>query len=153
MPLTEVDEDVFDLMIAVNIKALYYGLRAVVPAMPKGGAIITLGAMVATRPKAGLGWFGAAKGFVMSATQAMALELAPKNIRVNALCPIQADQASLTTFYGEESQIRAQELAQQIPLKRLAAADDIAKAALWLASDQSSFTTGSLLPIDGGYHI
>jgi len=151
--MSQVDEDTFDLMLAVNAKALYYGLRAVVPAMEKGGSIITLGATVATRPRAGLGWFGASKGFVMSATQAMALELAPKNIRVNSLCPIEADQTSLTSFYGEQAQTKAKELAQQIPLQRLAYADDIAKAALWLASDQSSFTTGALLPVDGGYHI
>jgi len=150
MPMLEVDEDVFDLMLAVNVKALYYGLRAVVPAMKEGGSIITLGATVATHPQSGLVWFGASKGFVMSATQAMAIELAPKNIRVNALCPIQADQTSLTSFYGRQSQTKAQELIGQIPLGRLSSPDDIAKAALWLASDQSSFTTGILLPIDGG---
>jgi len=153
MPLTQVEEDIFDLVIAVNVKALYYGMQAVVPLMNKGGSIITLGALAATRPRSGLTWFAAAKGFVMSATKAMALELAPQNIRVNALCPAEADEPSLTGFYGPETQSKRQELAEQIPLKRLSQSDDVAKAALWLASDQSSFTTGTLLPIDGGYHL
>jgi len=163
MPLTQLDEEVFDLVLAVNIKALYYGMRAVVPLMKAGGSIITVGATIAQHPRPGLAWFCAAKGFVMSATKALAVELAPQNIRVNALCPAEADRTSLEAFYDENTQIKREAqakreakreaLAQHIPLGRLTSGDDVAQAALWLASDHSSFTTGSFLPVDGGYHI
>lgn len=154
--LTDIDEDTFDLVFAVNAKALYYAIRAVVPIMEQagnGGSIITLGATSVNRPHEGFAWFTAAKGWVMSATRAIALELAPKNVRVNCVCPAEADTGTFETLYGSQALEKLKQRADTIPLGRLSSPRDVANAALWLASDESAFTTGAFLPVDGGYHI
>ncbi|WP_246708084.1 glucose 1-dehydrogenase [Bartonella sp. HY038] len=153
--VTDVDEPTFDLILAVNIKSLYYAVKALVPHMKEngGGSIITLGATMAERPQSGFSWFGAAKGWVMSATRALALELAHDNIRVNCVCPAQSDTATFDVFYGSLAEKKRQELINSIPLGRLSNPQDVANAALWLASEQSSFTTGAIIPVDGGYNL
>lgn len=153
--VTEVDEHTFDLILAVNIKALYFAVKALVPHMEKngGGNIVTLGATMAERPQAGFSWFGAAKGWVMSATRALALELGSQNIRVNCVCPAQSDTATFDVFYGNLAEKKRKELINSIPLGRLSSPQDVANAVLWLASDLSAFTTGAILPVDGGYNL
>ncbi|WP_183429113.1 SDR family oxidoreductase [Mesorhizobium sp. RMAD-H1] len=155
MPLTAVSEDNFDLIFAVNMKALYFSTLAVVPIMEGqgGGAIVNTASTTALRPREGLAWYNASKGWVLSATKSLALELAPKNIRVNCLCPVEGDTDMLKLLLDEDTPERRRALKESIPLGRFSTPLDIANAALWLASDEASFVTGTALEVDGGYSV
>lgn len=155
MPLTEVDEHNFDLINAVNMKAIYYSTLLVVPIMEHqgSGVIINTASATANRPRKGLSWYTASKGWVVSATKAMALELADKNIRVNCICPAESDSEALGLFLEEDTPQARDSLKATIPLGRFSKPDDVAEAALFLASDASSMVTGTALNVDGGYSI
>ena len=150
-----VEEETFDLIAAVNMKAIYYSTLAVTPIMEAqgGGAIITTASTAGQRPRPGLTWYNASKGWAITATKSMAAELAQKNIRVNCLCPVVGETAMLAQFLGGDTpEIRA-DFRRSIPLDRLSTALDIANAALWLASDEAAFITGVALEVDGGASI
>jgi len=147
-----VDEATFDLIIAVNMKAIYHAALTVVPIMEKqgGGVILTTASTAGLRPRPGLTWYNASKGWAITATKSMAVELAPKNIRVNCLCPVAGDTGMLAQFMGEDTPERRAAFRASIPLGRLSTPLDIANAALWLASDEAAFITGVALEVDGG---
>ncbi|MDN2580204.1 SDR family oxidoreductase [Aquibium sp. ELW1220] len=151
-PLTEVDETILDLITAVNMKAIYHTARLVVPIMERqgGGSIITTASTAGLRPRPGLTWYNASKGWTITATKSMAVELAPKNIRVNCLCPVAGDTPMLATFMGEDTPEKRAQFRASIPLGRLSMPLDVANAALWLASDEAAFITGVALEVDGG---
>lgn len=155
MPLTDVDEHNFDLIVAVNMKALYYWTQLVVPIMEHqgGGVIINTASATGLHPRKGLTWYCASKSWVVSATKAMALELAERNIRVNCLCPAESDGEGLKMFLAEDTPEARAALKSTIPLGRFSTPKDVAEAALWLASDDASMVTGVALGIDGGYSI
>ncbi|MFZ1682285.1 MAG: SDR family oxidoreductase [Rhizobiaceae bacterium] len=150
--LLDVDEDTFDLIGAVNMKAIYYSTLAVTPVMEKlgGGSIINTASTAGLRPRPGLTWYNASKGWAITATKSMAVELAPKNIRVNALCPVAGETGMLHLFMGEDTPEKRALFKSSIPLGRLSTPLDIANAALWLASDEAQFITGVALEVDGG---
>jgi len=147
-----VDEATFDLITAVNIKAIYHAALTVVPIMEKqgGGVILTTASTAGLRPRPGLTWYNASKGWAITATKSMAVELAPKNIRVNCLCPVAGDTGMLAQFMGEDTPELRAKFRASIPLGRLSTPLDIANAALWLASDEAAFITGVALEVDGG---
>lgn len=151
-PMAEVPEEIFDLIYAVNMKAIYHTARLVVPIMEAqgGGSIITTASTAGLRPRPGLTWYNASKGWTITATKSMAVELAPKNIRVNCLCPVAGDTPMLATFMGEDTPEKRAQFRASIPLGRLSTPLDIANAALWLASDEAAFITGVALEVDGG---
>jgi 3-oxoacyl-[acyl-carrier protein] reductase len=150
--MLEVDEDTFDLITAVNMKAIYHAALAVVPVMEAqgGGCIITTASTAGLRPRPGLTWYNASKGWAITATKSMAVELAPKKIRVNCLCPVAGETGMLAQFMGEDTPERRAQFRASIPLGRLSTPLDIANAALWLASDEAEFITGVALEVDGG---
>lgn len=150
--MLNVDEATFDLIAAVNMKAIYFAARAVVPIMEKqgGGSIITTASTAGLRPRPGLTWYNASKGWAVTATKSMAVELAPKNIRVNCLCPVAGETGMLAQFMGEDTPEKRAQFRASIPLGRLSTPLDIANAALWLASDEAAFITGVALEVDGG---
>lgn len=150
--LLGVSEDTFDLIAAVNMKAIYYSTLAVVPIMEKqgGGSIITTASTAGLRPRPGLTWYNASKGWAITATKSMAVELAPKNVRVNCLCPVAGETGMLAQFMGEDTPELREKFKASIPLGRLSTPLDIANAALWLASDEAAFITGVALEVDGG---
>lgn len=153
-PMLEVDEDTFDRVYAVNVKSVYLMAQAAVPVLRgqgRGGSIINISSTAGLRPRPGLVWYNGTKGAVNTMTQCMATELAPDNIRVNAVCPVMGATGLLTEFMGTEDtpEARARFVAT-IPLGRMSRPSDIANACLWLAEDASSFVTGVLLPVDGG---
>lgn len=153
-PMLEVDEATFDRVFAVNVKSIYWMAQAAVPVFRKqgrGGAIVNISSTAGIRPRPGLVWYNGTKGAVNTITQCMATELAPDNIRVNAICPVIGATGLLTEFMGmpDTPGNRAKFLAT-IPLGRMSTPLDIANAALWLAEDATSFVTGVLLPVDGG---
>ncbi|MBD1546199.1 SDR family oxidoreductase [Roseibium aggregatum] len=150
--LLDVSEDDFNKIMAVNAKAIYLATLQVVPIMEKqgGGVIINTASTAGLRPRPGLTWYNASKGFAITATKSMAVELAPKKIRVNALCPVAGETAMLDRFMGEDTPERRAAFKATIPLGRLSTPEDIANAALYLASDEAEFITGVALEIDGG---
>ncbi|WP_310621486.1 glucose 1-dehydrogenase [Flexibacterium corallicola] len=150
--LLEVEEETFDQIMAVNAKALYLAALVAIPEMEKngGGVILNTASTAGLRPRPGLTWYNASKGFAITATKSMAAELGPKNIRVNALCPVVGETPMLPLFLGEDTQEKRAEFTAGIPLGRLSQPSDIASAALWLASDEAAFITGVALEVDGG---
>jgi 3-oxoacyl-[acyl-carrier protein] reductase len=150
--MLSIEEQTFDLIAAVNMKAIYYSTLAVAPIMEKqgGGSIITTASTAGLRPRPGLTWYNASKGWAITATKSMAVELAPKNIRVNCLCPVAGETGMLAQFMGEDTPEKRAQFRASIPLGRLSTPLDIANAALWLASDEAAFITGVALEVDGG---
>jgi 3-oxoacyl-[acyl-carrier protein] reductase len=153
-PMLDVAEAMFDRVFAVNVKSIYWMARAAVPVFRRqgrGGALINISSTAGIRPRPGLVWYNGTKGAVNTMTQCMAIELAPDNIRVNAICPVLGATGLTELFMGQPDspEIRAKFLAT-IPLGRMSQPSDIANACVWLAEDASNFITGILLPVDGG---
>ena len=151
-PLTDVTVDEFDAIVAVNMRAIYHATLRAVPVMAKagGGSIIVTASTAGLRPRPGLTWYNASKAWAIGATKSMAVELAPQNIRVNALCPVAGETGMLAQFMGEDTPELRAKFKATIPLGRLSTPADMASAALWLASDEAAFITGVALEVDGG---
>ena len=144
----------YDLVMDVSVRGAYNMSRAVVPAMRtrKSGAIVCMGSVAAQRGGGILGGphYSAAKGAIQALAKAMARELAGDGIRSNAIAPGMADTELLV---GKIDDAGKRRVAESIPLGRLASANDIANACLFLASDQSAYITGVVLDVSGGLHI
>lgn len=155
-PMLDVDEATFDRVFAVNVKSIYHMAQAVVPIMRerKDGVIINVGSTAGIRPRPGLTWYNASKGAVNLMSKSMAAELGPDNIRVNAICPVMSATGMIELFLGapDTPENRAK-ITAGIPLGRMSTAEDVAAAALFLASDAARFITGVELPVDGGRTI
>ncbi len=155
-PMLDVDEATFDRVFNVNVKSIFHMTHAVVPLMRqrRQGSIINIGSTAGIRPRPGLTWYNASKGAVNLMTKSMAAELGPDNIRVNAICPVMGATGLLEQFLGvaDTPENRAK-VVVGIPLGRLSTPDDVAQAALYLASDAACFITGVELPVDGGRTI
>lgn len=155
-PIEDVEEQVWDRVIAVNLKGVFLGCKYGTPIMKKqgGGVIVNTASMSGVRPRAGLSAYVASKGGVISLTKAVALQLAPFNIRVNSVSPVAADTPMLAGFRGGEvTEESKQASGAAIPLGRLAKAEDIAYAILYLVSDEASMVTGFNLEVCGGRGI
>jgi 3-oxoacyl-[acyl-carrier protein] reductase len=150
--LDTLSEETFDRILAINAKSVFLTAREIVPAMKarKGGAILNIASTGGVSPRPNLTWYNASKGWMITATRAMAVELAPFGIRVNAINPVAGETPLLATFMGEDTpEIRAKFLAS-IPIGRFSTPDDIASAACFLCSDEASMITGVALEVDGG---
>lgn len=155
-PLLDVTEAEFDRIYAVNVKSIYLTTLAVVPRMEKrgGGVIINTASTAGVRPRPGLTWYNGSKGAVITLTKSMAVELAPKQIRVNAINPVMGETGLLTKFMGQpDTPENRAKFMSTIPLGRLSRPHDIANAALFLADPASSFVTGVALDVDGGRSV
>ena len=151
-PLEEVGEDDFDRILGVNVKAIYLAARIVVPRFKaqKGGVILNIASTAGVSPRPRLSWYNASKGWVITATRAMAVELAPIGVRVVALNPVAGETPLLATFMGEDTpEMRAKFLAT-IPLGRFSTPEDLGNAACFLCSDEASMITGVAMEVDGG---
>ena len=155
-PMLDVDEATFDRVFNVNVKSIFHVTRAVVPLMRerRQGSIINIGSTAGIRPRPGLTWYNASKGAVNLMSKSMAAELGPDNIRVNVICPVMGATGLIEQFMGvpDTPENRAK-IVTGIPLGRLSTPQDVASAALWLASDSAQFITGVELPVDGGRTI
>ena len=150
--LTEVSEADFDRVYAVNVKSLYWAAKHAVPVMAAqgGGSIVNTASTAGLRPRPGLCWYNGSKGACITITKSMAVELAPLKIRVNALCPVAGETPLLGHFMGGDTPENRARFVATVPLGRLSTPDDVARAALWLASDDAGFITGVALEVDGG---
>lgn len=152
MATEEVSEADFDRIFAVNMKAIYLTTQAFVPGFKarKSGVILNIASTAGVSPRPRLSWYNASKGWVITATKALAVELAPAGIRVNALNPVAGETPLLKSFMGEDTpEIRAKFLST-IPLGRFSTAEDMGNAALFLCSDEASMITGVAMEVDGG---
>jgi NAD(P)-dependent dehydrogenase (short-subunit alcohol dehydrogenase family) len=156
-PLVEVSEDVFDQVLAINLKGVFLCLKYEIPAMLAvgGGAIVNISSTVGLvghgGPGAGLAPYIASKHGVVGLTKAAALEYAAQHIRVNAVAFGTILTEMNQRWYANE-QIR-QQMLRPIPLGRVGDPLEAAEAILWLCSDSASYVTGVTLPVDGGYIV
>jgi 3-oxoacyl-[acyl-carrier protein] reductase len=151
-PLDVLSEETFDNIFEVNIKSVYRTAKQVVPIMKKAGtgAILNIASTGGISPRPNLTWYNASKGWVITATRGMAVELATSGVRVNALNPVAGETPLLKTFMGEDTpEIRAKFLAS-IPIGRFSTPEDMGAAACFLCSDDASMITGVALDVDGG---
>lgn len=151
-PMLDVSEELFDRIYAVNVKSLYHSARHCVPVFEKagGGVFVNIASTAGVRPRPGLTWYNGSKGAAIMTSRSMAVELAPKKIRVCIINPVAGDTPLLKDFMGSDTpEMRAKFIAT-VPLGRLAQPSDIANTALWLASDEAEFITGTCIEVDGG---
>ena len=150
-PFLEIDEADYDRIFAVNVKGIFQFCQAIVPhyRRQKSGAIINIGSTAGIRPRPGLSAYNATKGAVHLLTKSLAVELAPDNIRVCAIAPVATETPLLPSFLGPAEGQREKFVAS-VPLGRLAKPQDIANAALFLASADADFVTGNIVEVDGG---
>ncbi len=152
-PLLQVSEADFDRVYDINVKSIFHMTQAVVPLMRDqgGGVILNIGSTAGIRPRPGLTWYNGSKGAVNLLSKSMAVELAPMKIRVNCIAPVIGHTALLESFMGVPNtpENRAKFIAT-IPLGRMSEPGDVARAAVFLASDESAFITGVEFPVDGG---
>lgn len=151
-PMEEVSEEEFDRVLAVNAKSVYLTARHIVPLMKaqKSGAILNIASTAGVSPRPNLNWYNASKGWMITATQAMAVELAPHGVRVNALNPVAGETPLLSRFMGQDTPEMRAKFLSTIPIGRFSTPEDLANAALFLCSDEASMITGVGLLVDGG---
>lgn len=150
--LEDVSEEDFDRVAAVNMKSVYLTTRALMPIM-KGrgsGVILNIASTAGVSPRPRLNWYNASKGWLITATKAMAIELAPQGIRVNALNPVAGETPLLKSFMGEDTPEMRAKFLSTIPLGRFSTPEDMGKAACFLCSDEASMITGVAMEVDGG---
>ncbi len=151
-PLWEGEEEDWNRVIDVNLKSIFLGCKYAIPHMMRtGGSIINTASELGLVGTPSHPAYSASKGGVIALTRSLALQCAPYGIRVNCICPGATETPLLKRWIGEKQKNeRTREVIKEIPLGRLGKPIEIAHAALYLASDESSFTTGSILVIDGG---
>lgn len=144
----------FDRLMRINARGPWSGARAAKPALKArgGGSIVITASLSGIKARADLAAYQASKGAAVMLTRSLARELAPLRIRVNAVCPLAAATQMWEQFLGPDADIESATAAAAaaVPLGRLTEPEDVANAALFLASDESSFITGVNLPVDGG---
>jgi 3-oxoacyl-[acyl-carrier protein] reductase len=152
-PVLEVTEAEFDRVYAVNVKSIYWSVQEFVPYFREqgGGCFINIASTAGVRPRPGLVWYNGSKGAVIIASKSLAVELGPDRIRVNCVNPVIGETALLSEFMGvEDTPENRKRFLAGIPLGRFSTPQDIANAALYLASDEAEFITGVCLEVDGG---
>ena len=151
-PMTEVTEEEYERIFAVNVKSVYLSAKHIVPVMKKQGfgVILNVASTAGVRPRPGLVWYNTSKGAMMTATKAMAIELASEKIRVNAINPVAGETGMLHLFMGEDTPEKRAQFISSIPLGRLSLPEDMANAALFLCSDEAEMITGLCMEVDGG---
>lgn len=151
-PMQEVTEEEFDKVLAVNCKSVYLTARHFVPAMCEAGkgAILNVASTAGLSPRPRLNWYNASKGWMITATKTMAVELAPSGVRVNAICPVAGETPLLKSFMGEDTPEIRQKFLSTIPIGRFSTPEDMGNAACFLCSDEASMVTGVAMEVDGG---
>ena len=150
--LEDVTEEDFDRVYSVNMKSVFLTARAFVPHFKERGtgAILNVASTAGVSPRPRLNWYNASKGWMITATKTMAVELAPNGVRVNAINPVAGDTPLLQSFMGEDTpEIRAKFLST-IPIGRFSTPDDMGNAACFLCSDEANMVTGVAMEVDGG---
>jgi len=151
-PVEDIEESLWDRMYAVNVKSIFLGVKYVVPEMKKAGSgvIISTGSLAGIRPAGrGISAYESSKGAVITLTKTLAKELVADNIRVNCINPTITETPMIKLLPPEV----VENVASFIPIGHMAKPEDMAYAALYLASDESAMVTGTALDVDGGRAI
>lgn len=154
MDIEAVDEEVFDRIVAVNVKGVWLGAKYALPVMKRQrrGVFLITASTAAIRPRAGGQTYAMSKGAVVTLTKALALEAAPHGVRVVAIAPVATHTPMLPTFMGKR-EVDEEGLARYVatvPLGRLNQPEDLARTAVFLASDDAAMITGTCVEVDGG---
>ena len=142
----------FDKVFKVNAKSVYLSAKYFLPRMKKlkKGVILNVASTAGLSPRPRLNWYNASKGWMITATKAMAIELAPHNISVNAIAPVAGVTPLLKSFMGGDTPEKKKAFLSTIPIGRFSTPQDMGNAACFLCSDEASMITGSILEVDGG---
>jgi 3-oxoacyl-[acyl-carrier protein] reductase len=153
-PIEDVEEATFDRIMSVNVKGVFLGAKYALRVMKrqKSGVFLVTASTSAIRPRPGVQSYSASKGAVVTLVKSLALESAPFGVRVIAIAPVATETPMLATFMGktavdEEGMTRYR---ATVPLGRLNTPDDLAKVAVFLASDDAAMITGTCVEVDGG---
>ncbi len=155
-PLLDIDYQTFRKVYAINVDSIFHMTNVAVPHWRQagGGVMLNVGSTAGIRPRPGLTWYNSSKGAVNLMTKSLAVELAPDKIRVCGLAPVMGATALLETFMGlPDTPENRKKFIATVPLGRLCEPEDMANAALYLASDEAEFITGVVLEVDGGRTI
>ena len=150
--MENISEAEFDKIFAVNSKSVFFSAKYLVPKMIPigGGNILNVSSTAGISPRPNLSWYNATKGWMISATKAMAIELASKKIRVNALAPVAGETPLLKSFMGGDTPEKREKFLSTIPIGRFSTPNDMGNAACFLCSEEASMITGVVLQVDGG---
>ena len=151
-PVAETHDEIWSETFSVNVDGVFRLCRAAIPLMSDGGAIVNMGSVNSIQPRANAAAYCASKAALLQLTRSLALELAPRKIRVNCVCPGIVDTPLTDMFLNlsDDPDALRIEYAQSNPLQRMADPAEIASSVLFLASDESRFITGTSLVVDGG---
>lgn len=150
--MEDVSEEDFDRVLNVNTKSVYLAAKNIVPLMKAqgSGAILNVASTAGVSPRPRLSWYNASKGWMITATKAMAVELAPAGVRVNAINPVAGETPLLKSFMGEDTPEMREKFVSTIPIGRFSTPQDMGNAAAFLCSDEASMITGLAMEVDGG---
>lgn len=150
-PVEDVSEETWDRLLDINLKSAFLGTKHALPHLrERNGVILNTASTAAIRPRTGLSAYVASKGGMVALTKQLAKELAP-DVRVNAICPVATETPMLDEFSGED--LSVSDMESTIPMEQLATPQDVAAAAVFLASDEADMITGTALEVDGGRDI
>lgn len=152
MAMEDVNEEDFDRVFSVNAKSVFLTAKYIIPGMKsqRSGAVLNVASTGGVSPRPNLSWYNASKGWMITATKSMAIELAPHGVRINAINPVAGETPLLKSFMGDDTpEIRARFLST-IPLGRFSTPEDMGNAACYLCSDEASMVTGVCMEVDGG---
>lgn len=152
MAMEDVTEEEFDRVLAVNAKSVFLTARHIIPVMKAagGGNVLNVASTAGVSPRPRLSWYNATKGWMITATRSMAVELAPLGIRVNAINPVAGETPLLKSFMGEDTPEMRAKFLSTIPLGRFSTPEDMGNAACFLCSDEAAMITGICMEVDGG---
>lgn len=152
MPMEDISEEDFDRVFSINAKSVFLTAKYIIPIIKSqgSGAVLNIASTGGVSPRPNLSWYNASKGWMITATRSMAIELAAQGVRVNAINPVAGETPLLSSFMGEDTpEIRAKFLST-IPLGRFSTPEDMGNAACYLCSDEASMVTGVCMEVDGG---
>ena len=158
-PFEDSTDALYDRIMDVNVRGVFHGCRAAIPRMKAqgGGVILNTASTAGIRPRPGLAVYNASKAAVITLTKTLAVELAPHRIRVVSICPVATDTPMLPSFIGVEQGADEAEgrrrFISTIPWGRLNRPEDIARAAVFLASSDAEMVTGTAFEVDGGRDV
>jgi len=151
-PLEEITEDSFNTQFGINVKGVLFGVQKALPYLKEGSSVVITTSVVNQMGMQAAGVYGATKGALRTLNKTLASELLPRGIRVNAIAPgpIETPIFAKTGMEAEQLNEMAQGIVSQVPLGRFGQAEEVARTALFLASDDSSYIVGAELEVDGG---